>query len=253
MDPVTLSNATHGALQGASTHMAPAVAMATKAAPNMSMWGLFWGAEPLVQFVMFGLLVASVWSWAIIFNKVLRMRTLNASARQFEEAFWSGGSLDELFERLQNRVTDPMSHIFTAAMREWRRSISKGVIRGALEQRIERVMQTTITREMEYIERNMGFLASVGSNAVIIGLFGTVIGIMNTFEPIALQQNASLSTVAPSIAEALFATAIGLIAAIPAAIAYNKISSDMNRYANRLDGFASEFMSIISRQIEEAA
>jgi biopolymer transport protein TolQ len=221
------------------------------------MWNLFWDAEPIIKLVMAGLIVASIWSWTIIIHKALRLRSLNSLADQFEEAFWSGGALDDLFDRLQNRVLDPLSAVFCAAMREWRRSVSKGTIRssemrGTLEQRIDRVMQLTLGREMETLERNMGFLASLGSNGVIVGLFGTVIGIMNTFEPIALQQNASLASVAPSIAEALFATAIGLIAAIPAAIAYNKLSSDLNRYANRLDAFASEFGAIISRQLEES-
>lgn len=231
--------------------------IAQTTAPNMSLWSLFWGAEPVVQFVMIALILGSIWSWTIIINKIYRLRSLNSAADQFEEAFWSGGALDDLFDRLQNRVVDPLSNVFCSAMREWRRSIAKGTIRssdvrGTLEQRIDRVMQVTLNREMEDVERNMGFLASLGSNGVIIGLFGTVIGIMNTFQPIALQQNASLASVAPSIAEALLATAIGLIAAIPAAIAYNKLSSDINRYANRLDAFANEFGAIISRQLEES-
>ena len=226
-------------------------------AKHLSMWDLFWGADIIIKLVMAGLIVASVWSWTIIFHKVIRMHRLSGLADQFEEAFWSGGPLDELFNRLQNRYTDPMSAVFCAAMREWRRSISKGYTKaagmcGTLEQRIERVMQVTIGREMDQLERHMGFLASLGANAVIIGLFGTVLGIMNAFENIATMQNTNLAVVAPGISEALFATAIGLIAAIPAAIAYNKLSSDLNRYANRLDAFVSEFGSIISRQLEES-
>ena len=226
-------------------------------AKHLSMWDLFWGADIIIKLVMAGLIVASVWSWTIIFHKVIRMHRLSGLADQFEEAFWSGGPLDELFNRLQNRYTDPMSAVFCAAMREWRRSISKGYtkaagMRGTLEQRIERVMHVTIGREMDQLERHMGFLASLGANAVIIGLFGTVLGIMNAFENIATMQNTNLAVVAPGISEALFATAIGLIAAIPAAIAYNKLSSDLNRYANRLDAFVSEFSSIISRQLEES-
>jgi biopolymer transport protein TolQ len=234
----------------AAVNKAPALA-----SHSMSLWGLFWGAEPVIKLVMIGLIVASIWSWAIIIHKTMKLRKLNTEADSFEEAFWSGGALDDLYERLQSKVLDPISAIFVSAMREWRRSVSKGAIRsserGTIEQRIDRVMQVTITREMESLERNTGFLASLGSNGVIVGLFGTVIGIMNTFEPIAMQQNTSLAAVAPSIAEALFATAIGLIAAIPAAIAYNKISSDINRFANRLDSFANEFSSIISHQLEE--
>jgi len=227
-------------------------------AHSLSMWDLFWGAGPVIKLVMMGLIVASVWSWTIIFYKVYRLRGLNAAADQFEEAFWSGGALDDLFDRIQGRLLDPLSAVFCAAMREWRRSISKGTIRagearGTLEQRIDRVMQLTVGREMDSLERHMGFLASLGSNGVIVGLFGTVLGIMDSFGPIASQQNASLAVVAPGIAEALFATAIGLIAAIPAAIAFNKISSDLNRYANRLDAFANEFGAIISRQLEEQA
>ena len=226
-------------------------------AKHLSMWDLFWGADIIIKLVMAGLIVASVWSWTIIFHKVIRMHRLSGLADQFEEAFWSGGPLDELFNRLQNRYTDPMSAVFCAAMREWRRSISKGYtkaagMRGTLEQRIERVMHVTIGREMDQLERHMGFLASLGANDVIIGLFGTVLGIMNAFENIATMQNTNLAVVAPGISEALFATAIGLIAAIPAAIAYNKLSSDLNRYANRLDAFVSEFSSIISRQLEES-
>lgn len=225
-------------------------------AHDLSMWGLFWGASPVIKLVMFGLIVASIWSWTIIFYKVYRLRRLNAAADQFEEAFWSGGALDDLYDRIHNRILDPLSGVFCAAMREWRRSLSKGTlrpsdVRGTLEQRIDRVMQLTVSREMDALERHMGFLASLGSNGVIVGLFGTVLGIIDSFGPIASQQNASLAVVAPGIAEALFATAIGLIAAIPAAIAFNKISSDLNRYANRLDGFANEFGSIISRQLEE--
>lgn len=247
--PATAEQASQ-AVSAAITTKAPVIA-----SHSMSLWGLFWGAEPIVKLVMTGLIVASIWSWAIIIHKTLKIRKLNAEADSFEEAFWSGGALDDLYERLQNKILDPISAIFVSAMREWRRSVSKGVRsseRGTIEQRIDRVMQVTITREMESLERNTGFLASLGSNGVIVGLFGTVIGIMNTFEPIAMQQNTSLAAVAPSIAEALFATAIGLIAAIPAAIAYNKISSDINRFANRLDSFSSEFSSIISHQLEEA-
>jgi biopolymer transport protein TolQ len=222
----------------------------------LSMWDLFWGADIIIKLVMVGLLIASIWSWSIIFNKTMRIRKLNRLADQFEEAFWSGGALDELFNRIQSNYSDPMSSIFCAAMREWKRSLSKGIsraseLRGTLEQRIERVMHLTLSREIDQLERHMGFLASLGTNAVIIGLFGTVVGIMESFGAIVAEQNTSLTTVAPAISEALFATAIGLVAAIPAAIAYNKISSDINRYYNRLDGFVSEFGAIISRQLED--
>lgn len=227
-------------------------------APNLSMMELFWNADPIIKLIMLVLIFASFWCWTIIFQKYMRLRTLNATADQFEEAFWSGGALDDLYDRINNRPQDPLSAIFCSAMREWRRSVSKGLARisetrGTLHQRIERVMQLTIGREMDMLERHMGFLASTGSTAPFIGLFGTVLGIMNSFQSIAMQQNTNLAVVAPGIAEALFATAIGLVAAIPAVVAYNKLSSDMNRYANRLDNFASEFSGIISRQLEEEA
>jgi biopolymer transport protein TolQ len=199
-----------------------------------------------------------LWCWTIIFQKMIRLRHLHSTAEQFEESFWSGGALDDLYDRINNRPQDPLSSIFCAAMREWRRSVTKGRAksvdsRGTLHQRIERVMQLTLGREMDRLERHMGFLASTGATAPFIGLFGTVLGIMNSFQSLATQQNANLTivAVAPGIAEALFATAIGLVAAIPAVIAYNKLSSDLNRYANRLDAFSSEFSAIISRQFEE--
>lgn len=225
---------------------------------NPGLWDLFFDADPVIKLVMLVLLGASLWCWTIIFNKTFKVRQLKKMADSFEESFWSGGSLDDLYDRMQNRPQDPLSAIFCAAMREWRRSMSKGMLldsesRGTLHQRIERVMQLTLGREMDDLERHMGFLASTGSTAPFIGLFGTVLGIMNSFQSIASQQNTNLAVVAPGIAEALFATAIGLVAAIPAVIAYNKISSDLNRYANRLDAFAAEFGAIISRQLEEGA
>lgn len=236
-------------------------AVATKIMPqvssSLSMWDMFWGAEPVIKLIMLGLLAASFWSWTIIFNKVMRLRQLYKLASQFEDAFWSGGSIDDLYDRIQNRAVDPLSRIFCAAMREWRRSIggksltSNTELRSTIQQRIERVMQVSLGREMEQLEKYMGFLASTGSTAPFVGLFGTVLGIMNSFQSIAMQQNTSLAVVAPGIAEALFATAIGLVAAIPALVAYNKISSDLNRYANRMDAFASEFSAIVSRQLEE--
>ena len=176
-------------------------------------------------------------------------------AEQFEESFWSGGSLEELYDRIGSRPLDPMSAIFVAAMREWRRAAAKGLQGGnvSLPQRIDRVMHVTLGREMDILERNLGVLASVGSTAPFIGLFGTVWGIMNSFQSIAATKNTSLAVVAPGIAEALFATALGLVAAIPAVIAYNKISNDMDRYAKRLENFSGEFGAILSRQLEEKA
>jgi biopolymer transport protein TolQ len=227
-------------------------------AHDLSILGLFLQADIVVKAVMVILLLASFWSWAVIFDKVMRLRRLKRETAQFEESFWSGGSLDDLYDRVGQRPVEPMSAIFAAAMREWRRSAAKGLIgsgqlRASLQDRIERVMDVTVGREMERLERFMAYLATVGSVAPFIGLFGTVWGIMNSFQAIAAQKNTSLAVVAPGIAEALFATALGLVAAIPAVVAYNKLSTDFGRYAGRLEAFASEFSAILSRQLDEKA
>ena len=226
------------------------------AAYDLTIWGLFADADLVVQVVLVMLLLASFWTWAIIFEKWLRMRRLKARAEDFEEDFWSGGSLDDLYEQMDQRPSDPMSAIFVSAMKEWRRSTSRGGLesdrnRVSLQQRIERVMDITLGREMQRLERQMIFLASVGSSAPFIGLFGTVWGIMNAFTSIAASKNTTLVVVAPGIAEALFATALGLVAAIPAVIGFNKLSTDLGRYSGRLDAFAGEFAAILSRQLEE--
>ena len=231
-------------------------ALAGTAATDMSMWSLFIEADAIVKAVMVALMAASFWCWAIIFDKWFRLRGLVRRADHFEESFWSGGSLEELYDRIGSRPLDPMSSIFVAAMREWRRSAAKGLadsetVRLSLPQRIDRVMQVTLGREMEQLESRMNFLASVGSTAPFIGLFGTVWGIMNSFHHIGETKNTSLAVVAPGIAEALFATALGLVAAIPAVLAYNKLSTDIDRYAKRLEAFAGEFGAILSRQLEE--
>lgn len=224
-------------------------------AHDMSLWGLFMQAGLVVKSVMIGLLLASVWVWAIVIEKVLRLRKLRAQAHTFEEAFWSGGSLEDLYDRIADQPRDPMSAIFVSAMREWRRSNAKGVhgdtMRARLQQRLEKSMEITLGREMDRVERYMTFLASVGSTAPFVVLFGTVWGIMVSFQSIAASKNTSLAVVAPGIAEALFATAMGLVAAIPAVVAYNKISSDLNRYSNRLEAFVDEFSSILSRQLDD--
>lgn len=231
-------------------------ALAGSVAHDLSVWGLFLQADIVVKIVMIMLIVASFWCWAIIFEKLMRLRRLWAQAEEFEEAFWSGGSLEDLYDRISDRPTNPMASVFTAAMREWRRSAAKGVAdvaqKAGLSQRIDRVMQVTLGREMDGLERHMTFLASVGSTAPFIGLFGTVWGIMNSFQAIANSKDTSLAVVAPGIAEALFATALGLVAAIPAVVAYNKISSDLGRYGARLESFASEFSAILSRQFDES-
>jgi len=236
----------------------PALAGAGLAVSNeLSIWGLFLLADPVVKAVMVLLVLASIWSWAIIFEKVLKMRRLRGRASDFEDQFWSGGSLEDLYDRMGGHPADPMGSVFASAMREWRRSAAKGLtqrsneLRASLRDRLEQIMSLTISREMEALEKRMTFLASVGSTAPFIGLFGTVWGIMNSFQAIAASKNTSLAVVAPGIAEALFATALGLVAAIPAVVAYNKLSSDLARYAGRLEGFATEFGSILSRQLDE--
>ncbi|MFL4969065.1 MAG: protein TolQ [Xanthobacteraceae bacterium] len=219
---------------------------------DVSVFGLFWQANWFVQAVMFGLIVCSVWVWAIAIDKaVLYTRTKRAMDR-FEQAFWSGQSLEELYRSLSSRPTHSMAALFVAAMREWKRSF-EGSARSfaGLQMRIEKVMDVTITREIERLERRLLVLATVGSSGPFIGLFGTVWGIMTSFQSIAAKGNTSLQVVAPGIAEALLATAIGLAAAIPATIFYNKFISEVNRQAQRLEGFADEFAAILSRQIDE--
>lgn len=222
---------------------------------DFSMLSLFMRADVIVKGVVILLLLASIWCWAIIFEKIIGLRKLNAQASKFEQSFWSGSSLDDLYDRLGDAPSDPMATIFIAAMREWRRATAKGLTgnggMGGLGGRVERVMQIAVAREMDRVERYMTFLASTGSTAPFIGLFGTVWGIMNSFQAIAVSKNTSLAVVAPGIAEALFATALGLLAAIPAVLAYNKISRELDRYAGRLDSFAGEFSAILSRQMDE--
>lgn len=221
---------------------------------SSSMFDLFWNAGPIIKFVILSLLTSSIWSWTIILSKHFRLKRLSRNADEFEDAFWSGSSLDKLYVELKNSLFDPMSDIFCAAMAEWERFRSGAVkVKSSvvIEERVGRAMQIAIRREIDSLERHMGFLSSLGTNGVIVGIFGTVLGIMNGFDAIAIQQNTSLSTVAPVIAEALFATAIGLVSAIPAAIGYNTITANINRYINRLETFAEEFTSIVSRQFDE--
>ena len=221
---------------------------------DFSVWALFLRADPIVKAVILVLIAASIWCWAIIFDKVIGLRRLSSRSTEFEQAFWSGNSLDDLYERIASQPRDPMSAVFVAAMREWRRTPTRGNAEGdsrvGVADRIDRVMQITVSREMDRAERNITFLATTGSTAPFIGLFGTVWGIMNSFQSIAISKNTSLAVVAPGIAEALFATALGLLAAIPAVVAYNKLTKAMDRYASRLDSFAGEFSAILSREME---
>ncbi len=221
---------------------------------SLSLWGLFMQAEILVKLVMLGLLGASVWVWAVVFEKWSTLRRVNKEADGFEDRFWSGGSLDELFDQEGTRPAHPMAAVFGAAMAEWRRSAriaGVDIARSGVRERIDRAITVTVQREMDRLERWMIFLASVGATAPFIGLFGTVWGIMHSFSAIAQMHNTNLAVVAPGIAEALFATAMGLVAAIPAVLAYNKISTDLARFASRLEGFGAEFSAILSRQSEE--
>ena len=230
------------------------LAAATGGAGDLSVIGLFLQADIVVKIVMVALLIASVWVWAIVFEKVSTIRRANRAADGFEDRFWSGGSLDELYEHEGQKPAHPMAAVFGAAMSEWRRSqrvAGADMSRSGVRDRTERAMAVTIGREMERMERWMIFLASVGSVAPFVGLFGTVWGIMHSFSAIAAMHNTNLAVVAPGIAEALFATAIGLVAAIPAVLAYNKISTDLSRFAARLEGFGTEFGAILSRQSEE--
>ena len=226
------------------------------AAGDLSILGLFLQADAVVKFVMLALLLASVWVWAIVFEKVTSLRRVERAADAFEDRFWSGGSLDELYDEEGAKPGHPMAAVFGAAMNEWRRSLrvaGADISRSGVRDRVERAMGVTIQREMERMEKWMIFLASVGSTAPFIGLFGTVWGIMHSFSAIAAMHNTNLAVVAPGIAEALFATAIGLVAAIPAVLAYNKLSTDLARFAARLEGFGTEFGAILSRQSEERA
>jgi biopolymer transport protein TolQ len=232
------------------------VTQAAVAAPgsNLSLLSLFLQADAVVKLVMIVLLIASIWVWTIIIEKVVTLRRVNREANRFEDEFWSGGSLDTLYDREGADPVHPIAAVFGAAMSEWKRTAriaGTEIGKTSVRERVDRAMNVTIMREMDRLERFMIFLASVGSTAPFIGLFGTVWGIMHSFSAIAAMHNTDLAVVAPGIAEALFATAIGLVAAIPAVLAYNKLSNDLARFASRLEGFGSEFSAILSRQTEE--
>ena len=234
------------------------LATASAQALDMSVFGLFMMADPVVKAVMLLLIGASVWCWAIIFEKMTRIRRQKRGAEEFDDLFWSGGSLDDLYNNLGDEPDSAQAKVFVSAMREWRRATVTGLtsgLRGELKSsvlaRIERNMSLTITREMDRMERGMNFLASIGSVSPFVGLFGTVWGIMNSFTSIAESKNTSLAVVAPGIAEALFATALGLLAAIPAVAAYNKFSGDMDKIGSSLDVFAQEFTTLLGRQLDE--
>jgi biopolymer transport protein TolQ len=218
---------------------------------DFSLFALFWRATVVVKIVMIILIVASFWSWSIIFQKFINFRIARSHTNRFEASFWSGDPLDELYEKIKDKPKGSAERIFVAGMMEWGRSQRSdgGMIPGA-PSRMERTMEVAIVREIEKLNNGLTFLATVGSIAPFIGLFGTVWGIKNAFEQIAISQSTNLAVVAPGIAEALVATALGLLAAIPAVVFYNKLSSDSERITARYDSFAGEFSTILSRQME---
>ncbi len=219
---------------------------------DMSIWGLILEADFVVRLVMLSLLFLSIFSWSIIFEKLTKLRKLRKQSKKFEDDFWSGINIEKLHKSIESSPAHPMEAIFVTGMRELTTSNRKSINYDAnivLEKRIEKAMFSTLTREMETLEKNLNFLATTGSSAPFIGLFGTVWGIMNSFQSIATSKNTSLAIVAPGIAEALLATAMGLLAAIPAVMAYNKISSETNRYYNSLETFLYDLSNILSRHI----
>jgi biopolymer transport protein TolQ len=225
---------------------------------DMSMWGMFLQADLVVKSVIILLLLASFWCWGIMFDKWLSFKNAQYRAKRFEKEFWSAQELDSFYDRTKKRkVSHPYAEVFLAAMEEWYRSQKSQrknsdtmSARLSLRDRMFQIMQVTRNREMDQLASGIGFLATVGSSAPFIGLFGTVWGIMNSFQSIALSQNTSLAVVAPGIAEALFATAIGLFAAIPAVIAYNKFAGELDKFDGRLEDFSVEFNTLLSRQLE---
>lgn len=221
---------------------------------EFSLWSLFLQAGLVVKVVMAILIIASIWSWMVIFDKSLLFGRLKSKSARFEDAFWSGRPLDELHRKLGDKGDHPMARVFAAGMNEWTRAKDvargEGLVAGARD-RIEKVMNVVVARELEQAERNLGVLATIGSAAPFVGLFGTVWGIMTAFQAIAATKDTNLAVVAPGIAEALFATALGLLAAIPAVVGYNRYAAALNSYSVRLQGFADEFSAILSRQLDE--
>jgi len=222
---------------------------------DFSLLSLFLRADLVVKTVIIVLIVSSVWSWTIIASKIVALKKILKLENEFDEIFWSGNSFDDLYETFNHNQNDPKSKIFCSAMEEWKkskksRSQMNSTYINSLKERMNRSMLVTFNKESELIEKNLTFLATAGSTAPFVGLFGTVWGIMNSFQSIAIAQNTNLAVVAPGIAEALFATALGLFVAIPAVVAYNKISSDLSKYFMSLDSFIDQFSTIFFRQLE---
>ncbi|MGR3712786.1 MAG: protein TolQ [Shimia sp.] len=222
-----------------------------EAAVDFSMWALFARATLTVKLVMLMLIVASFWSWSVIIQKHIMYRKARRDAAQFDRAFWSGEPLDKLFEQLGPEPKGRSERVFAAGMVEWQRSHRQdgGLIANATS-RIDRSMDVAIAKEADELQHGLPILATVGSTAPFVGLFGTVWGIMNAFIEIAAQQNTNLAVVAPGIAEALLATGLGLLAAIPAVVFYNKLSADSDRIIAGYEAFADEFATILSRQLD---
>ena len=223
---------------------------------DFSMLSLFLRADFVVKSVIIILILASLYSWTIIVAKLIRIKQLRKLEKEFEEIFWSGNSFEDLYETLNFNKQDPKSKIFCAGISEWKKSKSDTLNDSSsninsLKDRMQRSMTVTFNKESEIVEKNLTFLATAGSTAPFVGLFGTVWGIMNSFKSIAVAQTTNLSVVAPGIAEALFATALGLFVAIPAVVAYNKISSDLSKYFISLETFMDEFTTIFFRQLEK--
>ncbi|MEL6212169.1 MAG: protein TolQ [Pseudomonadota bacterium] len=241
----------------AATPVATDATLVTELGGEFSLWSLFFSAGPVVKVVMVILILASVWSWAVIIDKSMLFGRLKSKSRRFEDAFWSGKPLDELHRKIGDKADHPMARVFAAGMGEWGRTKKDGgrsdaLVAGARE-RIDKVMSVAVARELERAEKNLGVLATIGSAAPFVGLLGTVWGIMTAFQAIAATKDTNLAVVAPGIAEALFATALGLLAAIPAVVGYNRYSAALNSFAVRLQGFSDEFSAILSRQLDERA
>ena len=229
-------------------------AIMESSAHQLTIWTLFLGADPVVKGVMLILGLASVWSWAIAVDKWLQFGDLDTHARRFERAFWSGRSIEEVDDSASDKPRDALARVFAVASREWREARRAGLTPEAvtmLLERCDRLMSAQISREMQRASRSLGVLATVGASAPFVGLFGTVWGILNAFRNIAQQEQTNLAVVAPGIAEALFATAMGLAAAIPAVIFYNKFTGDLDRFGDRLDTFSDEVAARLSRRASE--
>ena len=208
---------------------------------DFSIVQLFLRADIIVKSVIIILIAASVYSWAIIFDKYKLFKKINKTSDEFEEKFWKSKSAETFFNNLPANIDDPMAKVFRVTMQ----SVIKTRSKSNLSERLGSTLQSNIEKQMNIIEKNYTFLATVGSTAPFIGLFGTVWGIMNSFQSIAISRNTSLAIVAPGIAEALFATALGLLAAIPAVVAYNKFNNDSIKYSQKLENFSKRFLTII--------